>query len=290
LFAHSLSAAMLLGAVALIIMARASARTTVLTGVLLGLTLVVDITTAPAAALIGLFLLIRSERRVPDTLWLGLGGIVGLLPLLIYNQVTFSSPFRLGYSQVQGFEGMQQGFFGVTFPRPMVAGELLFGHFRGLLPLAPVLLLVPIGLVAMFKAPATRGVAVVITGVILCFLLINASYFYWDGGSSTGPRHMVACLPLAALALAFAWPPGWAAKVVALLLLAVSLFISMVCAWIDAMSPPWFANPFFDYLLPGFFSGGWVQATLATAAVWLGFALVALLPDRSGAQRYQLAA
>jgi hypothetical protein len=185
---------------------------------------------------------------------------------------------------------MRQGFFGVSVPQPVVAGELLFGHFRGLLPLAPVLLLVPIGLWSMFKAPATRGVAVVIAGTILCFLAINSSYFYWDGGSSTGPRHMVASLPLAALALAFAWQPGRAAKVVALLLLGVSLFIAMVCAFIDAMSPPWFANPFFGYLLPGFLSGGWMQATLATVPIWLGFLLVALLPDQSGAKRYQLAA
>jgi len=282
MFAHSLSGAMLFGAVALIVMARASPRTTLLTGLLLGLTLVVDITTAPAAALIGVFLLARSEARLRDVLLLGAAGMVGLLPLLIYNQVAISSPFRLGYSQVQGFEGMQQGFFGVTFPAPMVAGELLFGRFRGLLPLAPVLLLVPIGLWAMLKSAATRGVAMVIAGTFLCFLLINSSYFYWDGGSSTGPRHIVASLPLAALALAFAWPPGWPAKVVALLLLAVSLGISMVTAFVDAMSPPWFGNPFFDYLLPGFLSGGWMQATIATVVVWLGFLLVALLPGARG--------
>jgi hypothetical protein len=172
----------------------------------------------------------------------------------------------------------------------MVLGELLFGHFRGLLPLAPVLLMVPIGLAAMAKHAPTRGLAIVILGTILCFLLINASYFYWDGGASTGPRHLVAALPLACLALAFAWPPGWPAKLVALLLLGVSLSISMVVASFDPMSPPWFSNPLLDYLLPSFFKGDWVQATVATAVVWLGYLLVALWPERSGAERHQLAA
>jgi hypothetical protein len=290
MFAHSLSGAILLGAMALIVLARPSARIAPLIGLLLGYLLVVDITAAPAGALVGVFFLIQSARRGRDLAGLIVGGLIGLAPLLIYNQVTFGSPFRLGYSQVQGFEGMKQGFFGITFPQPMVLGELLFGHFRGLLPLAPVLLMVPIGLAAMAKHAPTRGLAIVILGTILCFLLINASYFYWDGGASTGPRHLVAALPLACLALAFAWPPGWPAKLVALLLLGVSLSISMVVASFDPMSPPWFSNPLLDYLLPSFFKGDWVQATVATAVVWLGYLLVALWPERSGAERHQLAA
>ncbi|MDB5539995.1 MAG: hypothetical protein JWQ89_1722 [Devosia sp.] len=290
LFAHSLSGAILLGAMALMVLARPATWVAPLVGLLLGFLLVVDITAAPAGAVVGVFFLIQSTRRGGDLVGLVIGGVVGLAPLLVYNLLTFGSPFRLGYSQVQGFEGMRQGFFGLTFPQPMVLGELLFGHYRGLLPLAPVLLMVPIGLVAMVKWAPSRGIAIVIAGTVLCFLLINASYFYWDGGSSTGPRHLVAALPLACLALAFAWPPGWPAKTVAMLLLFVSLAISMVSASVDAMAPPWFANPLFDYLLPGFFTGGWVQATLATAIIWLGFALVALLPDRSEAKRHQLAA
>jgi hypothetical protein len=126
--------------------------------------------------------------------------------------------------------------------------------------------------------------------VQLSFLLIHAGYYYWDGGSSTGPRHLVAALPLAAVALAFAWPPGLPAKVVALLLLLVSLCISFVVASVDPMSPPWFEQAFFGYLLPGFFQGGWIPATLATSVIWVGFAIVGLWPDRSGAERHQLAA
>ena len=290
LFAHALSGAILLGAMAVSILNRPAGWVAPVAGMLLGFLLVVDITAAPAGALVGLFILLRSERRVRSFVGLAIGGLTGLAPLLVYNQLAFASPFRMGYSQVQGFAGMQQGFFGIGLPQPTVLGELLFGHFRGLLPLAPVLLLVPIGLWAMFRFLPTRAVAVVITGVVLSFLLINAGYYYWDGGSSTGPRHLVAALPLACLALAFAWPPGWPAKLVALLFLLVSLLISMVVASVDPMSPPWFEQPFFGYLLPGFFQGGWVAATLATAVIWVGFAIVGLWPDRSGAERHQLAA
>ena len=286
----SLAGAILLGAMAVSIWNRPAGWGAPVAGMVVGFLLVADIAAAPAGALVGLFILLRSERRVRSFVGLAIGGLAGLAPLLVYNQLAFASPFRMGYSQVQGFAGMQQGFFGIGLPQPTVLGELLFGHFRGLLPLAPVLLLVPIGLWAMFRFLPTRAVAVVITGVVLSFLLINAGYYYWDGGSSTGPRHLVAALPLACLALAFAWPPGWPAKLVALLVLLVSLLISMVVASVDPMSPPWFEQPFFGYLLPGFFQGGWVAATLATAVIWVGFAIVGLWPDRSGAERHQLAA
>ncbi len=264
-FAHALSGAILLGAMAVSVLSRPAGWVAPVAGLLLGFLLVVDITAAPAAALVGLFILLRSERRVQAFTGLAVGGLAGLAPLLIYNQLAFASPFRMGYSQVQGFAGMQQGFFGIGWPQPMVLGELLFGHFRGLLPLAPVLLLVPIGLWAMFKQLPTRAVAIAISGVVLSFLLINAGYYYWDGGSSTGPRHLVAALPLATLALAFAWPPGWPARIVALLLLLVSLCISFVVASVDPMAPPRFGQPFFDYLLPNFLEGGWMPATLATS-------------------------
>lgn len=289
-FAHSLSGAILVGAMALSVLNRPSGWVAPVAGLLLGFLLVVDITAAPAGALVGLFILLRSEHRVRTFIGLAIGGLIGLAPLLIYNQLAFASPFRMGYSQVQGFEGMQQGFFGIGLPQPVVLGELLFGHFRGLLPLAPVLLLVPIGLVTMFRYLPTRSMAIVITGVVLSFLLINAGYYYWDGGSSTGPRHLVAALPLASLALAFAWPPGWPAKAVALLLLIVSLFIALVVASVDPMSPPWLAEPFFGYLLPNFIQGGWLSAMLTASMIWVGFAIVGLWPERSGAERHQLAA
>src|SRR5690606_8760474 len=101
--------------------------------------------------------------------------------------------------------------------------ELLFGLYRGLLPLAPILLLVPVGWVVMWKRPELRSLSAVGIGVAACFLLLNASYFYWNGGSSTGPRHLVAMLPVLALALAFVWPDRVWGRVGVLALLGLSM-------------------------------------------------------------------
>ena len=180
-------------------------------GMLLGYTMVVDLTAAPACLLGGVLTLALAARLgaaafIRMASGLVLGGVLGLLPLLVYNQLAFGSPFTLGYSKVVGFEGMQQGFFGITWPNPGVVMELLFGLYRGLLPLSPVLVLVPVGLYVMWREPSTRVAAGAILVVLCSFLWINASYYYWWGGWSTGPRLLVPMLPLCCLALAFAWP------------------------------------------------------------------------------------
>jgi hypothetical protein len=249
-FAHAATGSLLLIALSLIVRdgGRSFARFGI--GLLLGLTLVVDLTAAPAVAILGLLFVWRT-RDLRTILLAGAGGIVGLAPLLIYNTLAFGSPLKLGYSAVVGFEGMQQGFFGIGVPNPGVLLELLLGLYRGLLPLSPILILVPIGLWVMARRDLT-AIVVANALVVVSYLWINASYYYWDGGSSTGPRHLVPMLPLAALALSFAWPRDGRRRGVVIVLQAVSLVVSVICASTDMFNPATFANPFFDRLLPFF--------------------------------------
>lgn len=225
-------------------------------GIILGYELTTDLTAAPvvvAAASLAVALAARKSMRHAIGTGLGglVGGLVGLLPLAIYNAVVFGSPFKLGYSSVVGFEGMQQGFFGLTTPSIAVAVEVLFGLYRGLLPLSPILLVVPFGLWAMWKlGPVTRIAAAVVTFAFLAQLGINASYFYWDGGWSTGPRHLVPILPFLALPLAFAWPRTRLWQGVVLVLFGLSLAISLICAATDMFSRSGYRVPFIEYLLP----------------------------------------
>ncbi len=92
--------------------------------------------------------------------------------------------------------------------------ELLFGAYRGLFYLAPVLLLAPWGLACELRgwppAPKSmvdgtwpvRHVACVCLAVVGFYLALNAGYYMWDGGAAIGPRHCVPMLPFLALALA----------------------------------------------------------------------------------------
>ncbi len=147
--------------------------------------------------------------------------------LMAYQYACFGSPFHVAYASEIGYEGMQQGVFGVTLPRMLRLRRILFGEYRGLLPLAPTLALAPIGLVVMiWSAPLKRGpaydatsdaandmrmrsrrlISALVSLIIgVYFILLNASYNYWEGGWSYGPRHAAPGIPFLCLGLAFLW-------------------------------------------------------------------------------------
>lgn len=293
-FAHAATGSLLLLALALAVRSRrrVSGWVAPLLGLLLGYTLTTDLVSAPAVAVIALyFLLAERERRWSRLVGGSVGGVAGLLPLLIYNQMVFGSPFTLGYSQVVGFEGMKQGLFGLTVPNPAVIGEVLFGLHRGLLPLAPVLLLLPLGWWRMAMRPDMRALGAATLGVALSFLLVNASYFYWDGGSSTGPRHLIGMLPVLGLVLAFGWPRGRRGQVAALGLLGASVLISAACASTYMFADVRFPAPFFYPILTGLISEGvWVRM-LNVLVPCAGFLLLLKLREPpSGPEGDELAA
>jgi hypothetical protein len=128
-------------------------------------------------------------------------------------------------------------------------------------------------------------------GTLVAFVLVNASYFYWDGGSATGPRHIVGMLPVVALALAFAWPPGGLARAGALALLGVSLFFSAATTIVQVFADVRHPVPLLDPVLTGVFTASGAMGLARMLVPWLGFAILALLRDpASGAQRDELPA
>ncbi len=292
-FAHAVTGSLLLLALALAVWSRGrhSRWAAPVLGLMLGFTLTTDLVSAPAVAVIALYyLLAERERRWSRLVGGSIGGVAGLLPLLIYNQMVFGSPFTLGYSQVVGFEGMKQGLFGLTVPNPTVIGEVLFGLHRGLLPLAPVLLLLPLGWWRMAMRPDARALAATTLGVALSFLLVNASYFYWDGGSSTGPRHLIGMLPVLGVVLGFGWPARRPGQAMALGLLTVSVLISAACAATYMFADVRFPAPFFDPILGLILEqGAWVRL-LNVLVPCAGFALLTMMREPSGPEGDQLAA
>jgi hypothetical protein len=217
-------------------------------GVALGYAVVVEYQAVLAGSMIamwGAWRLWSHPDRVRLLALAAVGGIAGLVPLVAYNLIAFDTPFRIGYAGVQGFEGMRQGLFGLTVPRLPVLFEIVFGDRRGLVWVAPVLVLAVPGLFALAEDRRAKGVGVMALAVVATGLLVNAAYVYWDGGNATGPRHAMAMAGLLALGLAPFWAGlrrGWQ-RLATTGLLAVSMAINLMIAAAEIFAPPEYRFP-----------------------------------------------
>ena len=228
-----------------------------------GWAVVTEFQAAIPAVFIGL-LAIAQQRRAkasaerdvtPLIARIAIAVAMAALPMLVYNAMAFGSPFHLGYSSEEGFQELHTGFFGITYPRLSTIYELLFGSYRGLLPLSPLVALAPLGL--MFLARKGReSVAWVAAGTGAYYLLLNASYFYWEGGWAFGPRQITPALPFVALGLA----PLWDRAKPALLALLIGGWIwgagiTLVAVSTTPQPPASFKSPVSELLWPAFRDG-----------------------------------
>jgi hypothetical protein len=233
-----------------------------LAGAALGWALVIEYSALLTALPIGLWALWRTRAwPLPDKrrsyLVAAAAGLATLLPLIGYNLLAFGTPFRLGYSGVVGFEGMQQGLFGLTYPKLDVLAEITLGSRRGMLWVAPIILLAPFGFWTLLRKPATRDIGVMALAVAVTAFLYNASYVYWDGGNSTGPRHAVPALGFVAIALGALWASAdrWE-RVLAALLLAASIAVNLLIVSTEIMAPADIVDPLREHLWSRLFVNG----------------------------------
>lgn len=293
-YEHSLAGALLtLGLVA----AHATTRLAAprppgwLAGLLVALPLALLVPVSYPAALAGALIALYAlwGARDADGRWLvqaagtalAVGAVVAI-PLLAYNSAAFGGPLRISYGSVVGFEGMHRGLFGITLPDPAVVWQLLVPQYRGLLWVAPVALLYPVGLVLVLAhRPDLRALALLSLAILLYYLALNGGYFYWEGGYSLGPRHLTPTLPflmLTVAAIPAIW--GWRGTVV----LAVPLVLGAVVI-IGALAtrhvtvPDDNFAPIVTILLPDLLSGRLTTGTVTAQALGArtSFVLAALL-------------
>jgi hypothetical protein len=180
-------------------------------GFWIGIAVLVEFPAAiPAAFIVLLALWLVRRQPVSEVAGLAVrivaAGLVFAAVLFAHNAIAFGSPFHVGYAAADSPLGrLNEGFFGITLPSATVMKELLIGQYRGLLPLAPILVVAPIGLAMLARTPTRRAAAISAAAVAAFYLAFNAAYHYWEGGWAYGPRQMMPAVPFLALGIAPVW-------------------------------------------------------------------------------------
>jgi hypothetical protein len=172
-----------------------SARRELLAAVMLGVGGLVRQTTAFVALAI-------AGPRVGTTILALVGVAVGLLPLLIFNWLTFGSPSEMGYG-VKPFDTPPlQGAYG-----------LLFSPSRGLFVYEPWALFALAGLGVARLSPTSIGRRLATFPLVwMLFVVFYATYAEWWGGRVFGPRFLDDLAPILVVGLAWGLREGWFAR------------------------------------------------------------------------------
>ena len=213
LFSHVLGALLAFAAFALMVRERdgpPSPKLLALAGLAIGYGVTSEYPVLFAGIVLGLYLLSRPGALGVRALltragaYIG-GGVVGIVPLLIYNHYAFGSWTHLAYANVPR---QQKGFFGIGAPSLHVLATLLFDS-RGLLTISPVLLMGVIG-TAMIYRRGKRAEALCIAAICVCYVGYNSGYYLPFGGGFMGPRFLTTMLPFLApgIAVCFKRLPG----------------------------------------------------------------------------------
>ena len=177
-----------------------------LAGLLAGVAVLLEYTSAIALVPLAVYALARAERPR----WrAALAGVIGFAPpilaLAAYHQAAFGSPFATGYSHLDNAvytSWHARGFMGVGAPTLQALRGSFVDPARGLFAWAPFLALGVPGLFVLWAKD--RALTLLCAAEVVLYAWFTTSFTYQSWGWTVGPRHIVT-------ACAFLIPPALAA-------------------------------------------------------------------------------
>ncbi len=215
---HQLAAVFLFGAFFFIFLiktlpdpARLKIYPVFLIGLLLGLALLTDLTTAVVVLpLVIYYLYVLWTRKLLKqvTAWIipTLGGLIPILVMVAYNLQVYHVPFASGYQYL--FDpfykaGMAKGVMGIELPKLSVLFYETLHPAQGIFWQSPVIIMALVGGFFMLRTKQLRVELAVAAIACAAYLLLNAGYFLWWGGHSFTARQIAPMMPFLCLPLTF---------------------------------------------------------------------------------------
>ena len=242
-----------------------------------------DYQSALPSLVIGLYVLIRAQRRVLNTALMALGALPIAGFLAVYHKVAYGGVFKTGYAYAVD-SALKNGFMGLVGLNWTSFVNTVLLPSNGLLVLAPWVLLAIAGgiVVAVDREMRTRcGAEALVCSVILVadvFMLSALVPYMSRNGWSVGPRYMTVAMPfvawLAAIGIQAAMRRA-VTRVLALALVVVSVAVFVLGATTFPHWPDRLANPLYDLVFP-LLGRGYAVHSLGTAIGLYG--IYAILP------------
>jgi hypothetical protein len=269
MFGHTLAAAFLLASFYFLQKWRVESvaidlRRAALLGLLWGFSIIVEYPTGMLVAILGLYALSldRQPRAVVRVLCgCALGSALPFALHATFVYVAYGTPFVLPYKYLVEpifVAHTSSGILGIGIPTKIGIWGALLSPYRGLFFLCPFLALVFAGFSRWFVAGELRREMWCLASLIAIYLVFATSYYAWDGGGSTGSRHLVPVLSFFVIAISFFVRSSRRAGVLTATLIAASMLVMLLCTAVMVQMPeggPFEANPFYTIVLPSVLRG-----------------------------------
>src|SRR5205085_4078352 len=133
------------------------------------------------------------------------GGAPFAVLLFAYQMICFGGPFRTAVDATTDNFKSEGAFLGVfEWPHAASAFAILFSRYRGLFFLSPVLIFAFAGALVMWRRRVALRELAIVAGVFAAFVIVNASFNGWHGGSAIGPRYILPVVPFLAVPMMYA--------------------------------------------------------------------------------------
>ncbi len=184
------------------------------------------------------------------------GSSIPALLLLFYNYLCYGNPIHFGYfsyfvSNADIQSGLKETVKTISFPSIVTLYKITFDPYRGIFFYCPFLLTFLPGVYFFIKRKGVSPEFLFPLAIMVFFFMFNASYQYWYGGWSLGPRHLVVMIPFTVLLSSFfvkQYPK------ISICLVFVSFFIMLMAVFVTPETPSSkYKNPVVEFYFENFF-------------------------------------